>query len=39
MPTAALGLTGSTMNGAAPLAVEVPADLSFVLASATGDFF
>jgi hypothetical protein len=39
MPAAALGLTGLTMNGPAPLAIEVAADLSFVLASATGCFF
>jgi glucans biosynthesis protein C len=34
-----MGLTGLTMNGAAPIAVAVAADLSFVLASATGCFF
>ena len=34
-----MGLTGLTMNGAAPVAVKVAADLSFVLASATGCFF
>ena len=34
-----MGLTGLTMNGAAPIAVEVAADLSFVLACATGCFF
>jgi glucans biosynthesis protein C len=34
-----MGLTGLTLNGAAPLAVEIAADLSFVLASATGCFF
>ena len=34
-----MGLTGLTMNGAAPLAVDVAADLSFVLARATGCFF
>jgi glucan biosynthesis protein C len=39
MPAAALGLTGLTMNGPASLAVEVAADLSFVLACATGRFF
>jgi glucans biosynthesis protein C len=33
------GLTGLTLNGAAPIAIEVAADLSFVLASATGCFF
>jgi hypothetical protein len=39
MPVAALGLTGLTVNGAAPIGVEVAADLSFVLACATGCFF
>jgi len=39
MPAAALGLTGLTMNGPAPLAIEVAADLSFMLASTTGCFF
>ncbi len=34
-----MGLTGLTLNGAAPLAVAIAADLSFVLASATGCFF
>ena len=34
-----MGLTGLTMNDAAPLAVEAAADLSFVLACATGSFF
>ena len=34
-----MGLTGLTMNDAAPLAVEAAADLSFVLACATGCFF
>ena len=34
-----MGLTGLTMNGPAPIAVEVAADLSFVLACATGCFF
>ena len=34
-----MGLSGLTLNGAAPLAVEVAADLSFVLACATGCFF
>jgi hypothetical protein len=34
-----MGLTGLTLNGAAPLAVEIAADLSFVLACATGCFF
>jgi glucan biosynthesis protein C len=34
-----MGLTGLTMNGSAPIAVEVAADLSFVLACATGCFF
>ena len=34
-----MGLTGLTMNGAAPIAVAVAADLSFVLASAAGCFF
>jgi hypothetical protein len=38
MPAAALGLAGLTMNGPALLAVEVAADLSFVLASAIGFF-
>ena len=34
-----MGLTGLTMNGPASVAVEVAADLSFVLACATGCFF
>jgi glucan biosynthesis protein C len=34
-----MGLTGLTMNGAAPMTIEVAADLSFVLACATGCFF
>src|SRR5580704_8980231 len=34
-----MGLTGLTMNGSAPIAVEVAANLSFVLACATGCFF
>jgi len=33
-----MGLTGLTMNGPAPLAVEIAADLGFVLACATGCF-
>jgi hypothetical protein len=34
-----MGLTGLTMNGAAPVVLDVAADLSFVLACATGCFF
>jgi membrane-bound acyltransferase YfiQ involved in biofilm formation len=34
-----MGLTGLTMNGPVPFAVEVAPDLSFVLACATGCFF
>ena len=34
-----MGLTDLTMNGPAPVAVEVAADLGFVLACATGCFF
>jgi hypothetical protein len=34
-----MGLTGLTMNGPAPLALRVAADLSFVGACATGCFF
>jgi glucan biosynthesis protein C len=34
-----MGLTGLTMNGPAPIVVEVAAGLSFVLASAAGCFF
>jgi glucan biosynthesis protein C len=34
-----MGFTGLTLNGAAPVAVEVAADLSFVLACPTGCFF
>ena len=33
-----MGLTGLTMNGPVPFAVEIAADLSFVLACATGCF-
>ena len=34
-----MGLTGLTMNGPAPLALRAAADLSFVVACATGCFF
>ncbi len=34
-----MGLTGLTMNGPAPIAIEIAADLSFVLACAAGCFF
>jgi glucan biosynthesis protein C len=34
-----MGLTGLTMNGPAPIAVEIAADLSFVPACATSCFF
>jgi surface polysaccharide O-acyltransferase-like enzyme len=34
-----MGLTGLTMNGPAPIAVEIAADFGFVLACATGCFF
>jgi glucans biosynthesis protein C len=34
-----MGLTGLTLNGPAPIAIAVAADLSFVLACATGCFF
>jgi hypothetical protein len=39
MPAAALGPTGLTMNGPAPVAIEAAVELSFVLASAAGCFF
>jgi hypothetical protein len=39
MPAAALGLTGLTMNGPAPVAIEAAVELSFVLASAAGCIF
>lgn len=34
-----MGLTGLTLSGSAPLAVEIAADLGFVVACATGCFF
>lgn len=34
-----MGLTALTMNGGAPLGIEIAADLGFVLACATGCFF
>jgi glucans biosynthesis protein C len=34
-----MGFTGLTMNGPAPMALRVVADLSFVVACATGGFF